>query len=695
MTNKLTNYLTAVLFLIPFTLLVVDSSVLFPFITTKALIFRSLVSVAFFLVAWLYLINPGSFPKKNYLFLAIVVFFIANILSTVFSINPYRSFWGNAERMEGLWSLFFYLSYLFLLMTLVQFAPEKKKIIFISILIVATLISFIQIKQAFLQGINRPSATLGNATYVGFLNLLLIFLILFFLGETRDVVEKFLYSGLIILNLVSLLGSQTRGSILGLLSGIIFGFAFYIIFSQLKLARKITFFAVCIVLVLGFYLFLKTDFALQMPGIGRLAETLKNPVSIFPRIFAWQIFLDAFKAKPIFGWGQESLPVAFFVHFNPQIYIFEKAIFDRPHNKFIEMLVSTGIVGFLTWILIFVAFVYYLLKQKFSLYQKSILFGLLFAYFGQSFSLFDMQASYLVFFFALSLVMPKVEVKEDREKFIRPYLVLVAGVIIVLVTIHIQHYYIVRKIIDSLIGVNPETKLPDPVYASSEFARLSKIAGPFLTEEAIMVANYLSSNANRINNFDVYQNLFEVINKAYSQDRYDYRLANIYIGNLYVQLEILKQMQQDYQLVLARMEKIYQDLLRIYPKIPETYIFYGTFLAREKDLALGIKVFEQGEKEISSLYPKYLLQESAALISLGQKELAYEKLKKFNQINKFNLDFYDYQLMLEIYAANQDVENIKITANKMLNLNKSSSTKAIIREILLKYNQDKILNLDI
>lgn len=695
MTNKLTNYLTAVLFLIPFTLLVVDSSVLFPFITTKALIFRSLVSVAFFLAAWLYLINPGSFPKKNYLFLAIVIFFITNILSTVFSINPYRSFWGNAERMEGLWSMFFYLGYLFLLITLFQFAPEKKKTIFISILIVTTLISFIQINQAFFKGIVRPSATLGNATYVGFVNLLMIFLILFFLSDSKNFVEKWIYLALIIVNFISLLGSQTRGSILGLLTGVFFALIFYGFFVKIKASKKILFFILGFLIILGFYFFLQTGFAMQIPGIGRLAETLKNPTSVFPRIFAWKIFLDAFKAKPIFGWGQESLPVAFFIHFNPQIYIFEKAIFDRPHNKFIEVLVSTGIVGFIGWILIFVAFVYYLLKQNFNLYQKSILIGLLFAYFGQSFSLFDMQASYLVFFFALSLVVSKIEVKENREKFIRPYLVFVAGVIIVFLIIHVQHYYIVRKIIDSLIGVNPETKLPDPVYAASEFKRLSGIAGPFLTEEAIMIANYLSNNLNRINNFSVYQDLSWVIDKAYSQDRYDYRLANIYIGNLYVWLEILKQMGQDHQPIFSKIEKVYQSLLRVYPKIPEIYILYGNFLAREKDPTLGMRVFEQGEKEISSLYPKYLLQETAALISLGQKKLAYEKLKKFNQINKFNLDFYDYQLMLEVYAANQDVENIKITANKMLDLNKSSSTKAIIREILLKYNQDKILNLDI
>jgi hypothetical protein len=113
MTQRLINYLTIVLFFIPFTLLVVDNQALFPFITTKALIFRFLTTLSLFLIVWIYLLNPKSFPYKNYLILAFVIFFLSNIVSNILSVNPFRSFWGNAERMEGLWSLFFYLIYFF------------------------------------------------------------------------------------------------------------------------------------------------------------------------------------------------------------------------------------------------------------------------------------------------------------------------------------------------------------------------------------------------------------------------------------------------------------------------------------------------------------------------------------------------------------------------------------------------------
>lgn len=694
MTKRLIDYLTIIAFVIPFTLLIVDVGVLFPFITTKALLFRSLVSLGFIFVVWLYLLNPGSFPKKNYLFLAIVIFLIANIFSTIFSISPYRSFWGNAERMEGLWSMFFYFGYLFLLMTLFQFAPERKKIIFFSILIVSTLISFIEINQVFFEGQIRPSATLGNATYVGFLNLLTIFLILFFFSNSKSLLEKGLYLILIFINLVSLLGSQTRGSILGLLTGVFFALFFYVLFSQIKTSRKIFFFSVGFIVILGFYFFLQTDLALKIVGVGRLAETLKNPLSVFPRFFAWKIFLDAFKAKPIFGWGQESLPIAFFSHFDPRISLYEKAIFDRPHNKFIEVLVSTGIIGFLTWILIFAAFVYLLIKQNFNLYQKSILFGLLFAYFGQAFSLFDMQASYLVFFFALALVMPKIEVKEDRERFIRPYLVLVSGIALILIVIHIQHYYVLRSIIRTLIGINPQTGNVDPVYTANEFKRLSNIAGPFLTEEAVMIANYLSENLKKINDFGAFLNFSEVIDKAYQKDKLDFRLTNIYLSNLYIWLAIEKQLGQNSNLTLARIEKVFNDLINFYPLVPETYPQYALFLAQTKNTSSAISILEKGERKIANIYPEYFLRESLVLLELGEKKLAYEKINKFKNLNTLPLSADDYLVMLEVFLANQNVENSKRIISEWLKLDNSSSTKELITRLLSKYNQAKIFNLD-
>jgi O-antigen ligase len=685
MTKKLVNYLTIILFLIPFSLLIVDNNVLFPFITTKAIFFRILVSLGLVFALWLYLLNPNTFPKKNYLFLAICLFFIANIIATIFSVNPFRSFWGNAERMEGLWSLFFYLSYFFLLFTLFQFNPQAKKTIFYSILIVTTLISIIELQQAFILKQERPSATLGNPTYIGFLNLLTIFLILYFYFEAKNF-EKYFYVPLIALNFLSLIASQTRGSILGLLVGIFVFSFFYLLLSKIETKKKILAFSLFFIFLISFFFFLKTDIALQIPGIKRLSETLQNPVSVFPRFYAWKIFIDAFKEKPVLGWGPETMPIAFFSNFDPRIFNYEQAIFDRPHNKFIEVLVSTGIFGFISWLLIFLAFIYYVFKTNINFYQKATLLAFLFSYLAQNFSLFDMQASYILFFYGLSLITQKIEFKENKESFIRPYLILISGLSLIMIIIHIQHLYVVRKIITYL-------RESDLKITSEGFLRLSEIAGPFLSEEAHMVMNYISSNLNKIKDLQTFYNFYDVIKKAYEKDNKDYKTNNAYLSFKTMLINVQRQIGQDPSKEIQEAQKIYENLIFMYPNLPEIYINYAKFLYENGQKEKARKILNQGEK-IAKDYPKYYLYEAVFYFSLKENKLAYEKLNLVLKNNfQFSLD-QDFEAGLRIYLANQDVENSKNLIFLWLKQNNSSSTEQKITKILEEYHQSQILKLD-
>jgi len=686
LTHKLLTYLTIVLLLIPFTLLIVDNQVLFPYITTKALIFRILTTIALFLVVWIYLLNPGTLPYKNYLVLSLLVFLFFNIISNILSVNPFRSFWGNAERMEGLWALFFYLIYFFSLFSLFSFNPSSKKIIFYSFVIASCLISLIQINQGLVEKIVRPYATLGNATYIGFLNILTILLVLFFFFETKKIFEKLSYILVIILNIVSLLISQTRGSILAYLAGFFAFLFFYLVFGQVEKKKKILILGGAFVLLIGFFFFLKSDLALNIPGISRLAETLKNPISVFPRLFAWQIFLEAFKERPIFGWGQETMPIAFFKHFNPEIFKYEQAIFDRPHNKFIEVLTSLGIFGFLSWILIFISFFYYLLKRNFNIFQKASLFSFIVAYFAQNFSLFDMQASYLILFFGLSLVAPKIEIKENRERFIRPYLILIGGICLIFILIHFQHYHIVRSIITYLREENIK-------IAAQGFDKISKIAGPFLTEEANIAMTYLSTNLEKVSDYGTLETFFDIIKRSYYQEPLDYKLANNYIATKFVLVDLKRSINLDFNEDLKEIDLLYKNLLKEYARFPEIYLNYANFLINVNKKEKAYEILEKGE-EISKNYPVYYLSAANILKSINENNKAYEKIKKFLENNGKLSQDHQFKLVLEILLLNKDVENSKRVINQWLTLDNSTSLRQNINEILRKNNMLDILKLD-
>ena len=684
------NIVLTFIFFIPFTLLIFDPNVLFPYITTKAIIFRILITVSLPFIFYLFLLdkNPLEKLKSNYLFLSLVLFFLISSLSGFLGINPFRSFWGNAERMEGIWSFLFYLLYFFILYILFTYDPKIKKTIFYSFLIVSSLISIIEIYQYFTLGTQRPSATLGNPTYIGFFNLLISFVLLYFIFEEKKLLTKLFYYLILFLNLFSMLTSETRGSLLGLIFGILTFSFYYLLFSKIEKTKKIKIFTLSFFIFLIFTLLVfYTPLASKLPGFNRLNETLKNPISVFPRIFAWKIFLDGFKARPILGYGPETEPIVFFKFFDPKIYEYEAAIFDRPHNKFVQILVNSGILGLISFFLIFIFFFYFLFKNKdLNLLQKASLTGFIFAYLVQNFSLFDMQASYLVFFFGLSLVYSKLEYNFDKEKFIRPYIILVSGLSLIFLTFHLQHYYILYKMIQT-------SKDSDSSYASREFLKLASLSiNPFLTEQAIHNTHSYFIRHLENGSFKSLEDIYilkEVMKKAYQKEPYDYRLISKYSNFLYFMIIIHYKNNLPYKSYIEEFQEIAEKSINFYPKNLELRVVYAKYLGElyktdPKNFNFKdkiVKILEEGEK-ISPNYANYYFNEYLILKDIYYG-LAKEKLKlaikKYDFSKEKNLNFIleeveklkDKEILLEIVKI---VENKKFSTQTQEKLEKIKSS---------------------
>lgn len=79
----------------------VSDSTFFPFITGKNFAFRTLIEVSF--IAWIILAayEPSFRPKKSIVFYSYTAFLIIICIANIFGDNPYFSFFGNYERMEG------------------------------------------------------------------------------------------------------------------------------------------------------------------------------------------------------------------------------------------------------------------------------------------------------------------------------------------------------------------------------------------------------------------------------------------------------------------------------------------------------------------------------------------------------------------------------------------------------------------
>lgn len=299
--------LKAGLFILPVLSLIVVSSFFFPFITGKNFFFRIMVEILLFLWVFVACFDKNYRPKKSSILIAISATLFFLTLATIFGVNPYRSFWSNYERMEGLIGhihLFLY----FLILTSVFKKEKDWKWFFTSLLgvsFILTIYGFLQYfgVLAIHQGGSRLDATLGNATYYAIFMIFSLFIIGFFLAKTKN---KWLCSGLgilFILDTLLVFMTATRGAILGIIGGALVFAILMSIFGSNKKIRygAIGLFAVLLLAISLFFLFKNSAFIQKNYVFTRLAVMSFSERTVTSRFTIWKMSLQGFLERPFLG----------------------------------------------------------------------------------------------------------------------------------------------------------------------------------------------------------------------------------------------------------------------------------------------------------------------------------------------------------------------------------------------------------
>jgi len=411
-------------YLILFTPLVLARDSFFPFVTPKTIYFRILAEImlAGFIILAIFI--PRYRPKINILTIALVAFIGISVVASFLGINLSRSFWSTYERMTGLFTLFHLLALFIILTSVFKTRKDWEKILSVSIIVGVLLSLYVLTAQEIS---TRGGGTIGNTSFMATYLLFDIFFALILFFEKRAPEWKVFSAISLLLMVATVLASDARGAKVSMFSGFVLMFLAYLIFSQRKHFRTIG-----IILIL-FSMALSVVLALWRPpliqeGIGTLLKQMK------PRFVVWEKAWKGFLEKPILGWGPENFNVVFSKFFNPCMFVSEcgrEIWFDRAHNVALDTLVTTGILGFLSYFLIFIVSAIWLLKtflktkeHLFSFFGVMILLGI---YFFQNLLVFDMISSYVVFFLSLSFVSFLIEEKgeitfeeEKKSRFVLP-----------------------------------------------------------------------------------------------------------------------------------------------------------------------------------------------------------------------------------------------------------------------------------
>ncbi len=180
------------LFSILFTPLIFSSQAYFPFIVMKNVLFRIFVEIIFCAYIILIFRRPQYRIKIHPLIFVVFLFFVLYVFSSIFSVNFHRSFWGDYERMGGLFGFLHLLGFFIVLIGIIKSRKEWNSLLTFSIFSSAVM-SFFALAQKlntpwFVHsgGGDRLTGTIGNAIYLASYVLFHIFFLIYFLIKDKE-----------------------------------------------------------------------------------------------------------------------------------------------------------------------------------------------------------------------------------------------------------------------------------------------------------------------------------------------------------------------------------------------------------------------------------------------------------------------------------------------------------------------------
>jgi O-antigen ligase len=468
-----------------FLALSVANHLYFPYIVGKNFIFRIVVELMLALYVPLAYLQSEYRPKLSLGVGVYSIFMGVIFIADIFGVNPTNSLFSNFERMEGFVTHIHLFVFTLILIFIKITDIEWKRFFNISLLanaivLVYAVADYINIAKANAHGAQlgtRLQTLLGNSEYLSIYCAFAVFTALILMvkkSQKEDISPlDFLYGLSIFVNLFVLWQTGTRGTVLGLIAGLIAAILWYGIQNRNnKKVRKITLFAIA--LFFGGILFFITNKESSLiqnnPTLKRIAGISLQDQTVRSRVLIWSMSWQGVKDRPLLGWGQENFIYVFAKEYNPEAFDQEQW-FDRSHDVFFDWLIAAGIIGLVSYLAIFGATVWTLIENKqkrFSVLEQSVIIGLIATYFIHNIFVFDSTISYLSFFTLFAYIYSDYTVHKTKQKNVSSkgtgfWLITTSGILIAYCAFYYVVYkpYVLNKSIYQMLSTAPTATIED------------------------------------------------------------------------------------------------------------------------------------------------------------------------------------------------------------------------------------------
>ena len=652
-----------------FTPLAVTSVFYFPFIFSKTIFFRTIVELAFFFYILLIFAKPEYRPRLSKVAIAAAVYLGVVILSSVFGLDWYRSFWGDAERGEGI-ILLLHLAVFFVMLGGVFRTAKDWRGFFYAAIFIGFLESAYAITQSFIPTFGfrtgmgeRFAGTVGNPSFLAAYLLFTLFLalgLLLDLFRAPAVLWKKISAGIflgiaIVLNFFVIFNTQTRGALLAALGG----FALLAVFTGLtsKNAKMKIVSAAFVFFLLASpaAVWFGKDWSLvkSNPTLNRIATISLEDITTASRFEVWKTSWKGWQDNFLLGAGYENFNLVFDAYFPPKVFRDQgsQLWFDRAHNIIFDVGVTSGIIGLLAYFAIFAMAGYALwrywssspavvaseMEQPRSFFSGPLFIIILAVYFFQNLFVFDTVSSHLMFVVILAMAHFAERTRTPAQAAPSP----MSGASGKILHVSFFSVFTLAIVISFVVYfVNARSVLAN-YYAASA------IRGQRLGWEYEEIANSFkkSLSYNEYQQADIRQRLAEMVllllkNQSLPQDQLaqatNFALEEIQKNmkaesldvKYYLSLMSLYNSSDQFDPKrLEQVEEIGQIALKLSPTRPQTYFELGQAMMSMKKYDEGIAYFKKAVELNDRPFESHW-NLAAAYLTAGMTELADEEFKK-------------------------------------------------------------------
>lgn len=591
--------------------LIVTPSTLFPYQVGKGSAIRILVELAAFLYVWRAVLTTRRRSDGGGLFWSVMAYAAVLVVATFAGVDPYGSWWGTVERMEGAFGTLHGVA-VFVIARGVFASLESWRTIFRVSLVVSIFVVWYALAQMYpwarFLPVNdlaesQPGSTLGYASFAATYALFHIFMAGCLLVLERTPALRMAALAGLLLNLLLLTLTATRGALVALLAAIVVGAVAFMLDATRTQRHRLMVAGALVVSIGGFAgvrMLEGSEVLKNMPRAIQRMSTISPATSTGQtRLIALGVSWEAVKERPLLGWGPDQFDEAYRRHFDPAILSIEDAWLDRAHNKLAEVAVQSGVIGLLAYLSIFgfgLARLVRLMKKGAAgpeslLAWIALMLGC--AYFVQNLFLFDTTVSTLLFFLMLAFVSfltdrsaavsettdPRTSLPRRPLTMIgaRKWIMVAAGAVVAwMIWSNVSAYRAAGEGLESVRAADPTRSL--------RHVRSAVALGAFPTPEVVRTLLSTLITSGRVTRPEWQPVVTEVVTEAERlnrEGRADHRVLE-YLGKVYNRMGARAS---------ADAERVLRQVISMAPRTHEARYELGLALLRRGEVEAGLEQF--------------------------------------------------------------------------------------------------------